>query len=77
MENISKEKIEELDKKALESIEETEKKLRQIASQEKTLASLKSQLFVSKVKAEGERRGYATLLKLFKSTEDTVQEKKL
>lgn len=77
MENISIEKIKELDKKALEAVENCDKKLRQIGAQEKTLASLKSEFFVQKIKAEGERRAYALLLKQDKTTGEVEQEKKL
>lgn len=77
MENISKEKIEELDKVAFDTLSTTNKKLKQIAEQEKTLAQLKSELFVVKLKTEGERKGYMTLLKLFKPTDTPVQEEKL
>lgn len=77
MENITKEKIQELDKVALETLTSTNKKLVQISEQEKTLAQLKSELFVIKLKTEGERKGYMTLLKLFKSTDAPVQEEKL
>lgn len=74
MENIKKEKIEELKKVANDKILDIEQKLRTVNVQEKKLAEMKSQLFVEKVKTEGEVKAFKNLLDLFEEPKPEQKE---
>lgn len=74
MQNITKEKIEELKKIADTKVSDIGQKLMTVNVQEKKLAEMKSQLFVEKVKTEGEVKALKNLLDLFEEPKPEQKE---